>query len=123
MSTGLVYDERMCLHEDKDEHVENPDRIKQIFNKIQKSGLLEKCTMVDIREATDEEILMVHTKKHLDNVNSIPDLNSLELEKLADSYNSISLNKFSELCAKLSAGGAIELCDNILSGKIKNGIA
>lgn len=131
MSTGLVYDEKMCLHEDKEDHPENPDRIKHIFNKIkessfagpQGSGLLEKCTMVDVREATDEEILMVHTKKHLDDIKSIPELNCFGLEKLANGYNSIYLNKFSELCARLSAGGAIELCDNILSGKIKNGIA
>lgn len=122
MTTGIVYDKRMCLHEEHG-HPEQPERINHIFNLIQEENLLRKCKMVNIREATDQEILTVHTEKHLSTMKQIPTANYVLLEKLQNMYNSIYLNKHSYHCALLSAGGVTELCDQVVTGKISNGIA
>ena len=78
--------------------------------------------MVSTRNVTDAEILFVHTKKYLDTIKIIPSLNDLMLEKMGNNYNSVYLNKNSYY-ARLSVGGVVKLCSQVISGKIKNGIA
>ncbi|XWV24498.1 hypothetical protein QJ856_gp0056 [Tupanvirus deep ocean] len=120
--TAIVYDERMCLHEDEG-HPEQPDRIKAIFRTIQGSGKLDKCKMIPIRNATYDEILSVHTANHLSTMKSISGLDGASLMCLERIYNSVYLNKHSYDCALLSAGGVIELCNEVVSGNSDNGIA
>jgi len=64
-STGLVYDVRMlghmCIEE---EHPENPDRIKGIYEALKAAGYLNRCVRIPAREAKDEELLMYHTPEH-----------------------------------------------------------
>ena len=120
--TGIIYDERMCLHAE-DNHPEQPDRIKYIFNAIKERNLLESCTIIPIREATDDEILTVHDDKHLANMKNTASMNSYALTRAESLYNSIYLNNHSYKSALLSAGGVVELCDQVVTGRINNGIA
>lgn len=120
--TVIVYDERMCLHEE-DGHPEQPDRIRKIFAKMNAENLLSKCTIMPAREATDEEILTVHTKSHLDTMKTISSISYNLLAKLEKCYNSIYLNKHSYHCALLSAGGVVDACDAVVTGKFSNAIA
>jgi histone deacetylase 6 len=53
----------------------------------------------------------------------IPTMNDAQLSKLEYSYNSVYFNKHSYASALLSAGGVVELCDEIVQGKLANGIA
>lgn len=122
MSTGIIYDERMCLHKEKD-HPEKPDRIRSIFKKITDENLLPKCKWLLARDATPEELLTVHTEDHLNLVEKIPNIHSVSLKSLQNCFNSIYLNKYTACCAKLSAGGVIELCSQVVTGKLANGIA
>jgi len=122
MTTGIVYDEKMCLHE-KIGHPEQPDRIRHIFYAIQKENLLNKCQLLKSRKATSEEILSVHSDNHLSIMETIPDLNNIFLKKLQKRYNSIYLNKYSYTCALLSAGSVVELCEEVVNRKLLNGIA
>ena len=124
--TGIIYDEKMCLHKEgngKSDHPESPDRIKYIFNEIVRKKLLEKCTLVDIREATDTEILSIHTENHLIQMQKIPHLHKQQLNEFKKLYNSIYFNKHSLNSALLSCGGVIELCDQVVQNKLSNGIA
>lgn len=85
LKTGLVYDVRMRYHakiftlyfEYIDPHPEDPRRIYRIYKKLAEAGLIQDSTLagadelgplickIPIREATAEEILQVHTEKHL----------------------------------------------------------
>jgi hypothetical protein len=65
--TGLVYDVRMLSHKnihERGEHPENPDRIKSIFASLKAAGLVSRCLRIQAREASDEELLAVHTHEH-----------------------------------------------------------
>lgn len=41
---GLIYDERMCKHStpDDEDHPENPNRIKVIWDKLNASGIAQR---------------------------------------------------------------------------------
>ncbi len=60
--TGLVYDKRMLQHvnEFNPNHPETPERIERTWSDLESSGLLQRCITVDAREATKDEILLVH---------------------------------------------------------------
>lgn len=112
----------MCLHEEKG-HPESPERIRAIYNEIVKSGFLSLCRVVPIRLASDNEILSVHSEKHLANMKKIISSDKIGLRKMERMYNSVYLNNDSYYCALLSAGGVIELCEQVVNGSLKNGIA
>ena len=60
--TGIVYDERMLAHKNEvSDHPECPKRISYIWKELVKEGVVECCKRVEAREATEEEILLVHT--------------------------------------------------------------
>ena len=72
MSTGYVYDERMCLHKDETiDHPECPERIIKIMNELQKNSLDKKMIHVASREVSDEEILKVHGVQYLNELKKI----------------------------------------------------
>ena len=123
MATGIVYDEQMCLHE-SDGHPEQPDRIRYIYKAIQEEKLLDKCIIIDARKATDNEILLVHDKFHLDQMKITSTTDNLTLAKYClCQLNSVYLNQHSYLCALLSVGSVVELCEQVITGKLLNGIA
>ena len=122
MATGIVYDEKMCLHE-KQNHPEQPDRRRSIYTAMNNIGLLDQCKIIPIRCATDDEILSVHSNEHLAEMKKLSALKNRELEKAANKYNSIYFNKHTYGSALLSAGGVVELCDRVVKGNLTNGIA
>jgi acetoin utilization deacetylase AcuC-like enzyme len=122
--TGYIYDEKMCLHKDRHgQHPEQPPRIVYIYKELSASKLIEKCINIPIRSATEEEILTTHQKYHLDEIKEITGMSNTELDMLQDQYNSIYLNQNSFMTASLSAGGVIELMEQVLKGNITNGFA
>ena len=82
MSTGFIYHELYMWHAMPNfagvmpygnpvqpyEHVENPETKRRFRNLLDVSGLLKQLTIVEAREATDEEILRFHTKDHLEKI-------------------------------------------------------
>jgi acetoin utilization deacetylase AcuC-like enzyme len=121
--TGIVYDERMCLHEDKTSHPEDPTRIKQIYQMLKDNGLAQRCIPVAPIELTQTELSVMHTGKYLDKIHESSSMNRTQLDRLERTYNSVYLNEHSLLAAKLSAGGVTELCSKVVSGELTNGVA
>ena len=59
--TGVVYDERMMDHKNEmSSHPECPKRISSIWKELVKEGIVECCKRISARDATEEEILLVH---------------------------------------------------------------
>jgi len=124
LQIGYVYDEIMCNHSDQDNaHPESPNRIKYIYNKLMISGLLGHCIEIRSRKATIDELLLFHDKNYLHIISKIPSYSMYELEHLENRYNSIYLNNNSCESALYSCGSTIELCEKIVTNKIKHGIA
>lgn len=143
LKTGLVYDVRMRYHakiytsyfEYIDPHPEDPRRIYRIYKILAENGLITDPSLcgaddigdymqkIPIREASKEEILAVHSEKHLQFIESTENMNREELLKETEKGDSVYFNNDSLLSAKLSCGGAIEACKSVIEGKVKNALA
>ncbi|KAH3901266.1 probable Histone deacetylase HDA1 [Saccharomycodes ludwigii] len=146
LKTGVCYDVRMRYHakiytsyfEYIDPHPEDPRRIYRIYKILCENGLIvdpslsidentddvgEWMLRIPIREATDDEILEVHTLEHLNFIKSLPKMEREDLLKKTATGDSVYFNNDSYLSAKLSCGGAIEACKAVIEGKVKNSLA
>jgi histone deacetylase 6 len=164
LPTGLCYDDRMRYHAEvaatsaENVHPEDPRRIYYIYKELCEAGLVEDKRyplIVDqplhrilAREATPQEILLVHEDFQLDFVQSTqceyfftsanvvqastdqecvahPVLSNADLVDLSErpDQDSIYYNQMSFFAGKLSAGAAIETCKAVLSQEVKNAIA
>ncbi|OCT44449.1 Histone deacetylase HDA1 [Cladophialophora carrionii] len=142
LPTGLCYDDRMRYHAEvaatsaENVHPEDPRRIYYIFKELCEAGLVDDkdyppmveqpLKRIDAREATKEEILLIHDEEeHYNFVRSTAAMSNAELIDLSESaeQDSIYFNQLSFFSGKLSAGAAIETCKAVLDRKVKNAIA
>eukprot|EP00833_Pecoramyces_ruminatium_P004933 jgi/Orpsp1_1/1178965/evm.model.c7180000067398.1 len=125
--TGYVYDEKALEHVNKDqrveEHPEIPERIEKIHDILSKKGYLKRMVHIPSRLAEDYELLYAHTKEHIEFLKKTRTMKKNKLDELVSTLDSLYMNNKSELVARLSCGGAIDLCQNIWDGKIQNGVA
>ncbi|KAG9303951.1 hypothetical protein G9A89_005861 [Geosiphon pyriformis] len=124
--TGFVYDPRMRFHgniHEDDHHPEDPGRISGITKILEKYKCLDKLVKISARQATKEEICLVHTPEHWNTIQKTADMSDEDLIAAEDEYNSVYLNNDTAFCARLSCGGVIELCKAVISGKVSNGFA
>lgn len=93
LPTGLCYDERMRYHSEvlaptaASVHPEDPRRIYYIYKELCEAGLVAEGNVkplinpplkrIDAREATEDEILLVHTQKHFNFVKSTAGMSEL----------------------------------------------
>jgi acetoin utilization deacetylase AcuC-like enzyme len=131
MSTGFIYHELYMWHNTGNfagaipygnpvqpyEHAENPETKRRFRNLLEVSGLLKQLTIVEPREATDEEILRFHTKDYLEKIRSMND------DYAGETGMWTPMGRGSFEIAKLAAGGVIEAVDAVLDGKINNAYA
>ncbi|EEH17458.2 hypothetical protein PABG_00021 [Paracoccidioides brasiliensis Pb03] len=138
LPTGLCYDIRMRYHcEVKptlDVHPEDPRRIYYIYKELCKAGLVEdpesSKPLVSLplhrilaRDATEEEIALVHDPEHYAFVKSTKDMSEDDLIALEHTRDSIYFNSLTFTSAILSCGGAIETCKAVVDRQVKNAIA
>ncbi len=77
--TGLIYDD-VYLGHDTGSHPENAARVKDTYEHLESTGLLDKVIRLKPRPATEEEILLVHTKQYYDHLRSLPSDATLNLD-------------------------------------------
>nr|ABI74745.1 putative histone deacetylase [Monascus purpureus] len=138
LPTGLCYDIRMRYHCEvrptADVHPEDPRRIYYIYKELCRAGLVDDpessrplacrpLKRIDVRNATVEEICLVHTPEHYIFVESTKDMSDDQLIDLEHTRDSIYFNKLTFASALLSTGGAIETCLAVATRKVKNAIA
>uniref|UniRef100_A0A8C6ZJS6 Uncharacterized protein n=1 Tax=Nothoprocta perdicaria TaxID=30464 RepID=A0A8C6ZJS6_NOTPE len=62
--TALIYDEEMTSHKllwnDPICDIEVPERLSSSYEQLERYHLVERCVRVPAREASEEEILLVH---------------------------------------------------------------
>lgn len=149
LPTGCCYDDRMKLHANADfgsspHHPEDPARIEYIMRMLKRAGLVYPGSDADLisilqktpnkyvwripaRRATKEEITSVHHPHHFRWVEGLSHKTTDELrilsKKLDQGRDSLYVGSLSYEAALISAGGAIETCKNVVSGRVKNAIA
>ncbi len=131
MATGFVYHELYMWHNTGNlagvlpfgfpvqpyEHAEHPETKRRMRNLFEASGLLDQLTSIAPREATDEEILRVHTREHLEKIESLNEYLGVD----AGLHTPMGRGSFE--IAKLAAGGVIEAVDAVMDGKVQNAYA
>lgn len=117
MTTAFFTDERFAIHTLQG-HPEHAGRLQAIMNLYKKTGIWEKLFRVAAVAATEEQILKVHTPRHLEKLKSISRLDQPALLE-ADTY---VVPESYEL-ATLAAGGVMAVVDEVMRGTAGNGIA
>ncbi|KAL2828050.1 hypothetical protein BDW59DRAFT_143701 [Aspergillus cavernicola] len=138
MPSGLCYDVQMRYHCEvrptADVHPEDPRRIYYIFKELCRAGLVDDLEStrplvarplkrIHARNATEQEISLVHTTAHYAFIESTKDMSDDELIALEHTRDSIYFNKLTFASSLLSVGGAIETCLAVATRKVKNAIA
>jgi acetoin utilization deacetylase AcuC-like enzyme len=122
---GYVYDAAMTLHAQtigQKKHPEGPERIQEIYKILLNKCLLEKMVAIKSREATIDELKMVHSDDYITQLEwklRGPKGIYKQFEKSSDVY----VNQSTLLAAKLAAGSTLEIVNQVSSKKIESGVA
>jgi len=65
---GIIYDDRMLMHRGPPTHVESPQRLTAIMDRLKRDGLLQVCCMLTGRLATAPELELAHTPGYISKV-------------------------------------------------------
>jgi acetoin utilization deacetylase AcuC-like enzyme len=106
--TILVYDPLYLRHEARS-HPERPQRLTSIIDHLKKCALWDLLTPVSARDATDEELRLVHSPDHLGRLRSVRPPAWLD----PDTY----MNEYSLAAAIRAAGGVLAACEAVLAGR------
>ena len=122
--TGLAYSPDMLLHTCTwdSNHIESPARLERVMARCQEMGLVEKCSKVPSREATDQELLCYHDQEFLDTMAKSRVMAEAEAEDVCKGLDSVYLCPHTDRAARLAAGGAIDLVKGVLEGSLHNGM-
>uniref|UniRef100_A0A667ZSV4 Protein deacetylase HDAC6 n=1 Tax=Myripristis murdjan TaxID=586833 RepID=A0A667ZSV4_9TELE len=75
------------------------------------------------REATEEELLLVHRQQYVDLMRSTQTMTETELQRLSERYDSIYLHPESFQVASLAVGSVLQLVDKVVTSELRNGFA
>lgn len=107
----------------EDGHPECPDRISRIWAQLTEDGLAQRCLHLPARNATEEELVTVHSTEHVQKMMKLRTMSDDELDDKAGAYNSIYFSQGSLESALLSCGSLLELTEAVVQGKVRNGAA
>ncbi|RJO63325.1 MAG: histone deacetylase [Dehalococcoidia bacterium] len=116
MKVGLVY-APVYLGHDTGEHPENRQRLEAIILRLKESGLWEKLTHIAPRQATLDELLHVHSEKHIRFVRELAASGGGQID--ADTL----VSRHSFKAALYAAGGVASAVDAVMGGEVGSAFA
>ena len=122
--TAISYHEFMTKHKSPVAHPERPSRVKEIYKVLHQQGLTQRCKVLNnMRLATDDEVLLVHSPEHLAFVKRVKTLSDEQRRKEEENFDSVYLCKDTEETARLSVGSLLEVVDAVFTGQVLNGFS
>lgn len=115
--TGIVKDNRFMDHEMGPYHPESPKRLEAIYNMLNDAHIKERFTEITPREATQEELTMIHSSDYVSKIESTKGKPYTYLDP------DTQTNDKSYDSAVLAAGGVCEAIRMVCSGELKNAFA
>ena len=116
MKVGYVYDPVYLKH-DTGGHVENAQRVEAIIAHLEQTGLKQQLQLITPRAATEEELALVHTKRHIATIKDVAQKGGGWLE--ADTV----LSSGSYEAAVHAAGGVIKATEAVVNGGVNSAFA
>uniref|UniRef100_A0A2K5JEC8 Histone deacetylase domain-containing protein n=1 Tax=Colobus angolensis palliatus TaxID=336983 RepID=A0A2K5JEC8_COLAP len=127
MGTALVYHEDMTatrlLWDDPECEIERPERLTAALDRLRQRGLEQRCLRLSAREASKEELGLVHSPEYVSLVGKTQVLGEEELQALSRQFDAIYFHPSTFHCARLAAGAGLQLVDAVLTGAVQNGLA
>ena len=106
----LYTDRRMLDHVPPPRHPERPERLQAILRHLERTGLDKACPVGRVRDATRAELLRVHQRGYVDQVEAFEEQGGGLIE--ADTW----VSPGSSRAALLAAGAAVEAVNTVLGG-------
>lgn len=97
-------------------HLERPERVVAIEQRLHHAGLFERCQHVSGRPATTSELIAVHSEAHIERMREVD-------RPLLLFDDSMYLNSSSFHCSAMAVGGTLDLVERVISGELSNGFA
>lgn len=109
---ALVWSTEMELHASPPGHPERPERHAAVVQRFHEVGLVDRCTMLPPREATDEELLRAHSAEHLKDVASRAESAGDDVSVSGDMF----CNRHTHRAARLAAGCVVDATLSVVRG-------
>lgn len=129
MASGcaLIFDEEMSRYKllwtDPACEIEVPERLTVSYEALKTNGVVQRCTQVPVRLATEQEILLGHSEEYLEAVKQTPKMTTEELMAFSKQYNDVYFHPNIYHCAKLALGATLQLVDSVMKREVRNGMA
>uniref|UniRef100_A0A915BAW3 histone deacetylase n=1 Tax=Parascaris univalens TaxID=6257 RepID=A0A915BAW3_PARUN len=119
--TALAYDPRVELHREEIDmgHIERPDRTSSIAKRLRDRGFLRRCAILQPREATHDELRLVHQISYIKRLESITEVDESERRLEEDRWNSMYFCKDSFRASIAAVGSILECVDAVLDKERK----
>jgi acetoin utilization deacetylase AcuC-like enzyme len=113
--TLLYYDPRFLDH-DTGQHPEQPERLRQIIARLDRTGLAAQCVRPQWQPASRERLQLVHEAAHIDRVAALASRGGGRLDP------DTVVSPASSEVAQLAAGAACDAVDRVLDGEAKTAL-
>lgn len=117
MGTAFFYDDRFLKHDAGPIHPESPDRLRAILRGLKEHELWDQLMHPQPVAAKEEDILLVHTKTHLDFIRECSRKGSVQI----DPDTHVSSGSFE--AATLAVGAALQAVRGIMEEEFQNAFA
>jgi acetoin utilization deacetylase AcuC-like enzyme len=114
VTTGFVFHPRCVDHDPGRGHPERPDRLRAIRARLEGAGLLAELDELAPRAASEAELGAVHSPEHLARVRAA----CARAPEALDGDTAVSDGSWD--AALHAAGGVLEACERVLSGRWSN---
>ena len=113
--TGIAADPTVKKHNTGPGHPEQAARYSAVMNRFEDAGVLQTLTALDVRPATDDELVLVHSRDYIALVRDEISCGDLELSTGDTTISSGSLE-----AALTAAGAVLSAVDAVFSEEIDN---
>ncbi|NQU06089.1 MAG: histone deacetylase [Calditrichaeota bacterium] len=114
----LAYHELFTIHDAGPDHPERPDRITAVMDTVKNASWNEAVRIVEAREATMDEVALVHDPKYVDAMRRLCEAGGQYLPSMESNVGPESYP-----AALRAAGAGLVLADQIMDRKYKIGFA
>jgi acetoin utilization deacetylase AcuC-like enzyme len=108
---GFLYDPIVLEHQPPEWHPERPERVRETFALLEKSGMMERLTRMPTIPATREQLERVHTRGYLGHIERIVARGG----GILDAGDTVA-SAGSWAAAAAAAGASIGAVDAVMSG-------
>ncbi len=116
--TGFVYDEVYLRHlPGRTGHPERPERLTAILDGLERTGLSRSLQRIDPRDATEQELALVHDATYLALVRQEV-ANLQRVKNLSTGDTLVSPGSFE--AARMAVGGVLAAVDAVMAGRVRN---